>query len=275
MGKKRKSRSSLGDLGGKPATTGKSGMAWKKLKVPQLLSHCGADEDSTVYRVEKLDGVNLRFEKDLNGRDKIAEVYIGDKKVNLQTLSNNIEVEDDNSDSTLSDLESYIHIDQLKEHKAKSGNIKNKELYRVDPGSLSDAKLPSWVDLKLREELLARLRDLKFERPTEIQKAMIPVALSTTHDILGASETGSGKTLAFSLPILQKILDRRAESDDVRINDTSSSLIALIVEPTRELAVQVAKSLERLSISLNVKVSFSTKSIGFYAQDSLTRTQRL
>ncbi len=92
---------------------------------------------------------------------------------------------------------------------------------------------PPFSELGLSPHLLRAVESLGFERPSPIQALAIPVAL-TGRDIVGLSETGSGKTAAFALPLLEKIdtHDRRTQ--------------ALIVCPTRELAVQVCEQVHLL-----------------------------
>ena len=85
--------------------------------------------------------------------------------------------------------------------------------------------LEGFKSLGLPDLLLERLEKLKFTTPTPIQKAAIPVALQG-HDILGTAQTGTGKTAAFALPILARLMQ-----------DPSSA--ALILTPTRELALQI------------------------------------
>ena len=92
---------------------------------------------------------------------------------------------------------------------------------------------PPFSTLGLTPELLAAVDSQGFERPSPIQALAIPVALSG-RDLVGLSETGSGKTAAFALPLLQKI--------DVSRRETQ----ALIVCPTRELAVQVCEQVHTL-----------------------------
>jgi ATP-independent RNA helicase DbpA len=91
--------------------------------------------------------------------------------------------------------------------------------------------------LGLKAELTAVLAELGFERPTEIQAKALPVLLQG-RDLIGQSKTGSGKTLAFSLPILQKI--------DLSLRRPQ----ALVLCPTRELAVQVAREIRRVGRKL-------------------------
>jgi ATP-dependent RNA helicase DeaD len=96
---------------------------------------------------------------------------------------------------------------------------------------------PPFSELGLPSELLAAVESLGFERPSPIQALAIPVAL-TGRDILGLSHTGSGKTAAFTLPLLAK-LDFKKRLPQ-----------ALILCPTRELAVQVCEEVHRLGSKL-------------------------
>lgn len=90
-------------------------------------------------------------------------------------------------------------------------------------------------NLGLSDALLGLLEEINYQTPTEIQRAVIPSVLMGK-DILGCAQTGTGKTAAFVLPILDILGEGRARSKMPR---------ALILEPTRELAQQVADSLEK------------------------------
>ncbi|MGN0914826.1 MAG: DEAD/DEAH box helicase [Succinivibrio sp.] len=92
-----------------------------------------------------------------------------------------------------------------------------------------DEKLVTFDDLKLSKEVLKAVHDLGFESPTPIQERSIPVVLEG-RDMIGQAQTGTGKTAAFSLPILSKI------------NTKKPYIQALILEPTRELAIQVSEA---------------------------------
>jgi ATP-dependent RNA helicase DeaD len=94
---------------------------------------------------------------------------------------------------------------------------------------------PPFNTLGLTPMLLQAVESLGYERPSPIQALAIPVALAGK-DVVGLSETGSGKTAAFALPALQKI--------DVSRRETQ----ALIVCPTRELAVQVCEQVHILGM---------------------------
>jgi ATP-dependent RNA helicase DeaD len=97
--------------------------------------------------------------------------------------------------------------------------------------------------LGLRPELLKTIADLGYEEPTPIQRQTIPHLLAG-RDLLGQAATGTGKTAAFALPALQMI-------------DTAAKVvpIALILVPTRELAMQVSEAFFRYGRQLGVKVT--------------------
>jgi ATP-dependent RNA helicase DeaD len=94
--------------------------------------------------------------------------------------------------------------------------------------------LTTFHDFGLEARILKAVTELGFEEPTPIQLKAIPVALEG-RDLIGQAQTGTGKTAAFGLPIIQ------------RINGTSDKLSALILTPTRELAIQVAEEIGKLS----------------------------
>jgi ATP-dependent RNA helicase DeaD len=103
------------------------------------------------------------------------------------------------------------------------------------------ANLPSFSELGLSEAVVAALKDVGYETPTPIQAQTIPALLGGA-DLLGQAQTGTGKTAAFALPILSKI--------DVELRATQ----ALVLAPTRELAIQVAEAFQK----------YATKMPGFH-----------
>jgi ATP-dependent RNA helicase DeaD len=92
--------------------------------------------------------------------------------------------------------------------------------------------------LGLSEALLGTLTALGYEEPTPIQREAIPPLLAG-RDLLGQAATGTGKTAAFALPLLQRI------SSDGRAGDDSRMARALVLVPTRELAMQVAEAIHK------------------------------
>ena len=94
---------------------------------------------------------------------------------------------------------------------------------------------PVFADLGLSGEVLRAIADLGYRHPTPIQEQAIPVILMT-RDVLGVAQTGTGKTAGFTLPMLDILAGSRARARMPR---------SLILEPTRELALQVAENFVR------------------------------
>lgn len=107
----------------------------------------------------------------------------------------------------------------------------------------------AWNELRLHPLLMKAIQKLGFKEPTPIQRACIPAAAHRGKDVIGAAETGSGKTLAFGLPILQRLLDEQEKVEKLMLEDEDavekvaprSLLRALIITPTRELALQTQR----------------------------------
>jgi len=102
---------------------------------------------------------------------------------------------------------------------------------------------PTFEDLGLRPELLGALSALGYEEPTPIQHEAVP-PLIEGRDLLGQAATGTGKTAAFALPVLQRLTAHRREKPPV----------ALVLLPTRELAVQVSEAFHRYGKDLGARV---------------------
>jgi len=97
---------------------------------------------------------------------------------------------------------------------------------------MSDTPIPTFADLHLSAPLLRVLNEVGYESPSPIQAATIPILLAN-RDVLGQAQTGTGKTAAFALPILSRI----------DIKQTAPQ--AVVLAPTRELAIQVAEAFQR------------------------------
>ena len=91
---------------------------------------------------------------------------------------------------------------------------------------------PTFADLGLGDAVLKGLADVGYESPSRIQAATIP-PLMAGEDMVGLAQTGTGKTAAFALPILDR-LDLKQKTPQ-----------ALVLAPTRELALQVCEAFER------------------------------
>jgi ATP-dependent RNA helicase RhlE len=97
----------------------------------------------------------------------------------------------------------------------------------------------AFTDLGLAPELLKALTESGYTKPTPIQAQAIPVALAGG-DLMAGAQTGTGKTAAFALPVLQKLLPLASAS----ASPAKHPVRALILTPTRELAIQVEESVK-------------------------------
>ncbi len=104
-----------------------------------------------------------------------------------------------------------------------------------------ETPLPGFADLGLPEALLAAIMVAGFESPTPIQARAIPILLEGK-DMIGQAQTGTGKTAAFALPLL------------ARINPDAQGTQALVLVPTRELAIQAAEQIHKLAGKTGLRV---------------------
>ena len=102
-----------------------------------------------------------------------------------------------------------------------------------------------FADLGLHDSFCQTVTDLGFTQPSDIQKAAIPDVLAGK-DLLGIAQTGTGKTAAFGLPLLQNLI-KAAAVDTSKMRATPRHPRALILAPTRELAIQIHEELGKLA----------------------------
>jgi ATP-dependent RNA helicase RhlE len=119
-------------------------------------------------------------------------------------------------------------------------------------------------DLDLIAPVLQALQEEKYAEPTSIQEKAIPVIIKG-RDVLGSAQTGTGKTAAFAIPIIQHLYqDQRRSSQHRKIK-------ALVITPTRELAIQIGESFTTYGRHTNVN---NTVIFGGVGQGSQTRALR-
>ena len=110
----------------------------------------------------------------------------------------------------------------------------------------------TFADFDVRPEIVAALADAGITTPFPIQAMTLPVALSG-HDIIGQAKTGTGKTLGFGVPLLHRVV--APDEDGFDALPAPGKPQALVVVPTRELAVQVAGDLETASRRRSVRIA--------------------
>ncbi len=118
----------------------------------------------------------------------------------------------------------------------------------------------SFADLKLSPKSLHALEKAGFEHPTPIQVQAIPPALAG-EDVIGTAATGTGKTAAFLLPILERL-------------DGKAGTRALVLAPTRELALQIGEELERFGKGRHVRGAVVIGGVGMSPQTQAFREKR-
>ncbi|KAK7865654.1 hypothetical protein R5R35_006911 [Gryllus longicercus] len=177
-----------------------------------------------------------------------------------------------------------------------------------DSGSIVPVGMEAWSAWKVPLPILKALSKLGFKKPTPIQEMTLPAAIMGRRDILGAAETGSGKTLAFGIPIIYGILQQKKkafekqsesgetdgdeiEKDDVNSNIPTSiesdaenidsvngkfdksggKLYALILTPTRELAIQVHNHLIAVAKYTGIKIAVVVGGLASQKQERLLK----
>jgi len=121
----------------------------------------------------------------------------------------------------------------------------------ADTAASVQATNPSFADFDIRPEIVAALAAAGITHPFPIQAMTLPVALAG-HDIIGQAKTGTGKTLGFGVPLLHRVVAPGEEGFDELPQPGKPQ--ALVVVPTRELAVQVATDLATASTNRSVRI---------------------
>lgn len=129
--------------------------------------------------------------------------------------------------------------EEVADYRAELENVKVR-------GKNCPKPIKSWAQAGVSFKVLNALKKAKFEKPTSIQAQALP-AIMSGYDLIGIAKTGSGKTLAFLLPMFRHIMDQRPLDD-------AEGPIALVMTPTRELALQITKECKKFTKSLRLQV---------------------
>lgn len=116
---------------------------------------------------------------------------------------------------------------------------------RVQTEDVTNIKGNDFEDYYLKRELLMGIYEKGFEKPSPIQEETIPISL-TGRDILARAKNGTGKTAAYCIPVLEKV------------NTSLESIQAVLLVPTRELALQTSQVCKELGKHMNVQVMVTT-----------------
>ena len=121
----------------------------------------------------------------------------------------------------------------------------------------------SFAQFGLLEPILKSIKEAGYTSPTSIQKQIIPLVLSG-RDIMASASTGTGKTAAFSLPILHKLYQKKKQK-------RFSATLALILLPTRELALQVKTNIDNYANHLPFKTAIIHGGVNKSAQEKVLK----
>ncbi|XP_068714327.1 ATP-dependent RNA helicase DDX24-like [Montipora foliosa] len=157
-----------------------------------------------------------------------------------------------------------VNIETSDDKDATSASIEKSE----DSEELN-SQMVAWQGLGVPEVIQRSLKDQGFTSPTPIQTLSLPPGIFHHRDIIGAAETGSGKTLAFGIPVLTHILNRTSnheneveeeasstavEENTLSSHKTKKPLLALIMTPTRELALQIRNHLKQAARHTSIEI---------------------
>ena len=146
---------------------------------------------------------------------------------------------------------SELHTHQLLSDDSGTETIEPEETIISDekPHEIAEK---SFADYNVRADIVESLADAGITHPFPIQAMTLPVALSG-HDIIGQAKTGTGKTLGFGIPALQRVVG----PDDAGFDKLPApgAPQAMVIVPTRELAVQVANDLQNASRKRNARIA--------------------
>ncbi|KFD58932.1 hypothetical protein M513_00095 [Trichuris suis] len=139
----------------------------------------------------------------------------------------------------------YVEVPELKRMSQEEVEAYREQLEGIRVrGKNCPKPIKKWAQCGCSRRLLELLKKYNYEKPTPIQAQSIP-AILCGRDVIGIAKTGSGKTLAFLVPMFRHILDQPPL-------DEMDGPIAMVMTPTRELAMQIAKECKRFSRPLGL-----------------------
>lgn len=150
---------------------------------------------------------------------------------------------------------------------------------------VTDTRGNEFEEFCLKRELLMGIFEKGWEKPSPIQEASIPIAL-TGKDILARAKNGTGKTGAYSIPVLEQVIFvlkntlffcsklwklsvKLINNCDFQVDAKNENIQALIIVPTRELALQTSQILIELAKHMDIKVMVTTG--GTHLRDDIMR----
>nr|CAD1844259.1 unnamed protein product [Ananas comosus var. bracteatus] len=170
------------------------------------------------------------------------------------------EDENGDEDEVISD-DQYSKQENIKSQKTDKSNSREVSNF-FGPSEGASFYANSFGELNLSRPLVRACEALGYKKPTPIQAACVPLAL-TGRDICGSAVTGSGKTAAFALPVLERLLFRPKRISAIRV---------LILTPTRELAAQLHSMIEKLAQFTDIRCCLIVGGLSTKMQEAALRS---
>ncbi|KAL4138899.1 hypothetical protein PRIC2_002399 [Phytophthora ramorum] len=243
--RKKRSKSSASDAKASMVDGG-----WSKVDIEDM--QLGGFQDGCAFELEELTDYHVESAEDggkvLIGDDKKKQETDGGKKKRRRKTKTKTKTDTEDADvreekEVVKQEKRDDEEDAPKKTKKKTkrgGKAAKRKEEAVDTVDMKDVHLPKWNKYKLHPLLMQSLQTCDFSAPTRIQERTLLPALVDNRDVVGAAPTGSGKTLAFGLPILSQLLHEREQPGYMK------DCKALILTPTRELAIQIHQHLEKM-----------------------------
>eukprot|EP00457_Paulinella_chromatophora_P004617 gb/GEZN01004629.1/.p1 GENE.gb/GEZN01004629.1/~~gb/GEZN01004629.1/.p1 ORF type:complete len:623 (-),score=75.19 gb/GEZN01004629.1/:20-1888(-) len=145
---------------------------------------------------------------------------------------------------------SHVHWreKELKEMNERDWRIFGEDFDIVTKGQNCPFPLRYWGEAEVPEEIFSCLKKAGYKRPSPIQRAAIPIGLAG-RDMVGIAQTGSGKTVAFLIPLLCYLYNLPRLTDET----SQEGPYAIVLAPTRELALQISQECDKFAKSLNIR----------------------
>lgn len=222
----------------------------KKTKAQKLLEKKKKELEKLQSQVEKLEAKQAEApattvkdeNKPLNKRERLA----AKRKAEAELKENQPE----------QDVETKEEDQPVQKKETNTKKTARPTVEDVD----QSVDVSAWKDLNLCESVVNALKYNNFTSPTPIQKNSLPLAMEG-RDIIGSAETGSGKTLAFGIPIINYLATHPARE----------GLAALILTPTRELAIQVRDHIDKMSVFSDMRVVAIVGGMSIQKQERLVK----
>ncbi|CAF1032682.1 unnamed protein product [Brachionus calyciflorus] len=265
------------------------------MKISPLLEGKGLISFEEITDYNLIDEKQLRLKKRKNSESVdpgveakkpkfLVKKNVDRKKTNKSKVKFSDEVtvgEFDKSDKQEIKIKKVKKLKNSKSKKAKKNKSHNSNstsrlnMFKTDEDTENnfdqedfETKMSAWFELALSKELLRGLYEKGFYQPMPIQKLVIPEAIKNRSNIIGTAQTGSGKTLAFGLPILTQLIDS-ANTNEFNKDTDSPAPQALILTPTRELAIQIKDHLQVCSKYKDIKIACVVGGISQLKQERL------